>query len=146
MVREKHKKSCDYSLQLQFVEPNNLFVSWRQIWDNLLATRVWGQILSKDNNFVPPSYLFLFVFCVILILPLLFCVLFTTQITTYLPIVWPKFKLPIYDLKFDTLDIWNLTKIQVAYLWFEISRYKYSAGFFFILFDLVFLCFWRIET
>ena len=35
--------------------------------------------MFKDNNFAPSSYLFLFVFCVILILPLLLCVLFPTE-------------------------------------------------------------------
>ena len=39
------------------VEPNNLVVSWGQVCGNPLATRLWEQILSKDNNFVPPSYL-----------------------------------------------------------------------------------------
>ena len=69
--REKHKKSYGYSLELLSVESKNLVVSWRQVCDNPLATRVWEQILSKDNNFVPPNYLFLFVLCFILILSLL---------------------------------------------------------------------------
>ena len=50
MVREKHKKSCEYSPQLLFVEPKNLFIFWGKICDNPLATGVWGQILSKDDN------------------------------------------------------------------------------------------------
>ena len=62
-----------------FVEPNNLVVSYVQVCDNPLITRVLGQILSKDNNFMPPSSLFLFDFCVILILPLLHCVLLPTH-------------------------------------------------------------------
>ena len=75
---KKHKKSCSYSPELLFIEPNNLVISCGQIGNNPLATKVWGQILSKDNNFVPPSYLFMFVFCVIIVLLLLFCVLFPT--------------------------------------------------------------------
>ena len=65
-----------YNLMSINREPNNLNVSWRHVCSNPLATTVWGQILSKDNNFVPASYLILFVFCVILVLPLLLCVLF----------------------------------------------------------------------
>ena len=30
------------------------------------------------------------------------------QITTYPPMIWPKFKLPTHSLKFDTLPIWGL--------------------------------------
>ena len=60
LVSKKHKKFCDYFLELPSVEPNNLVVFWGQVCDNPLATRVWGQILSKDNNFVPPSYLFFY--------------------------------------------------------------------------------------
>ena len=41
-VREKHKKSCGHSPELLSVEPNNLIVSWRQIYDNPLVTKVWG--------------------------------------------------------------------------------------------------------
>ena len=33
------------------------------------------------------------------------------QITIYPPVVWPKFKLFIYDLKFDTLTTWGLIEI-----------------------------------
>ena len=55
---KKHKKSYGYFPKLVFVEPNNLVISWGQVCDNSLATIVWGQILSNDNNFVPPSYLF----------------------------------------------------------------------------------------
>ena len=29
------------------------------------------------------------------------------KITIYLPMVWPKFKLPTYGLKFDTLLVWS---------------------------------------
>ena len=49
------------SLELLSVEPNILVVSWRQICDNSLATKVWGgggQIFFKENDMVPPSYLF----------------------------------------------------------------------------------------
>jgi len=56
--REKNKKSYGHYLELLFVEPNILAVSWRQVCDNPLATIVWGQILSKENDIVPPSYLF----------------------------------------------------------------------------------------
>ena len=76
--REKHKKSYGYSSKLLSIEPNNLIGSWGQICNNPLVTRVWEQILFKDNNFVPPNYLFLFIFCVILVLYLLLCVLFPT--------------------------------------------------------------------
>ena len=60
LVSKKHKKSCSYSLEFLSVEPNNLVVSWGQVCDNPLATRVWGQILFKDDNFVLPSYLFFY--------------------------------------------------------------------------------------
>ena len=76
--REKHKKFYGYSPELLSVEPNNLVVSWGQICNNPLVTRVWEQILFKDNNFVPPNYLFLFFFCVILVLYFLLCILFPT--------------------------------------------------------------------
>ena len=56
--REKHKKFCGHSLELLSVEPNILVVCWGQIYDNPLATTVWGQIFSKKNDIVPPSYLF----------------------------------------------------------------------------------------
>ena len=72
------KKSYGNSLELLFVEPKNQVVSQGHVCDKHLAARVWGKILSKDYNFVPPSYLFLFVFCVILVHPLLLCVLFPT--------------------------------------------------------------------
>ena len=39
---KKHKKSCGHSLELLSVEPNILVVSWRQICDNPLTTKVWG--------------------------------------------------------------------------------------------------------
>ena len=52
-----HKKSCGYLPELLSIEPNNLVVSWWEICDNPLTTIMWGQILSKDNNFVSPSYL-----------------------------------------------------------------------------------------
>ena len=61
IAREKHKKFYDHFSELLFIEPNDLVVSWRQVCDNPLATRVGG-ILSKDNNFVPLSYPLLFVF------------------------------------------------------------------------------------
>ena len=41
-VGEKHKKSCGHSPKLLSVEPNISLVSWRQICDNLLTTKVWG--------------------------------------------------------------------------------------------------------
>ena len=40
--REKHKKSYGHSPKLLSVEPNILVVSWGQICDNSLATKVWG--------------------------------------------------------------------------------------------------------
>ena len=39
---KKHKKSCGHSPKLLSVEPNILVVSWGQICDNPLATKVWG--------------------------------------------------------------------------------------------------------
>ena len=39
---KKHKKSCSHSPELLSVKPNILVVSWRQICNNPLATRVWG--------------------------------------------------------------------------------------------------------
>ena len=44
-VGEKHKKrkkSYGHSSELLSVEPNILVVSWRQICDNPLATKMWG--------------------------------------------------------------------------------------------------------
>ena len=41
-VGEKHKISCGHSPRLLSVKPNILVVSWRQICDNPLATKVWG--------------------------------------------------------------------------------------------------------
>ena len=58
LVSKKHKKSYEYFSELLSVEPNNLVIPWRQVCYNLMATIVWVQILSKDNNFVPQSYLF----------------------------------------------------------------------------------------
>ena len=78
VVREKHKKSYGYSLELLFAELNNLVVSRWQVCDNPLVTKVWGQMLSKDNNFVSSSYLFMFVFCVDIVLPSLFYVISPT--------------------------------------------------------------------
>ena len=52
------EKSCGYSPELLSIEPNILLISWGQICDNPTATIVWGQILSKENDIVPPSYLF----------------------------------------------------------------------------------------
>ena len=40
-VWEKYKKSCDHSPKLLSVEPNILVVSWGQICDNPLVTKVW---------------------------------------------------------------------------------------------------------
>ena len=54
---------------MSFDEPNILVVSWGQICDNHLATIVWGQILSKENDIVAPSYLF---FCLSFVLTLFF--------------------------------------------------------------------------
>ena len=42
---KKHKKSCSHSPELLSVKPNILVVSWRQICNNPLATRVWGEII-----------------------------------------------------------------------------------------------------
>ena len=39
---ERHKKSCGHFSELLSVKPNILVVSWRQICDNLLTTKVWG--------------------------------------------------------------------------------------------------------
>ena len=47
--------------KLLSIEPNILVVSWRQICNNPFAIKVWGergQILFKENNIMPPSYLF----------------------------------------------------------------------------------------
>ena len=41
-LEKKHKKPCDHSPELLFVEPNILVVSWGQICNNPLATKVWG--------------------------------------------------------------------------------------------------------
>ena len=40
-VGEKHKKLCGHFLELLSVESNILVVSWRQICDNPLTTKVW---------------------------------------------------------------------------------------------------------
>ena len=58
LVSMKYKKSCGCSLELLFIEPNKLVVSWGQVCNNPIAIIVWGKILFKDNNYVPPSYLF----------------------------------------------------------------------------------------
>ena len=52
-------KYCGYSPELLSVESNNLVVSLEQVCGNPLARIVWKKILSKDNNFVPSSYLIL---------------------------------------------------------------------------------------
>ena len=39
---KKHKKSYGHSPELLSVEPNNLVVSWKQIYDNPLATKCGG--------------------------------------------------------------------------------------------------------
>ena len=72
--KKKHKKSCGHFPKLLYVEPNNLVVSWGQICDNPLATIVWGQILSKENNIVSLSYLFFFF--IDIFLSSLLCVIF----------------------------------------------------------------------
>ena len=73
--REKHKKSCGYSLELSSIESKNLVVFWRQICDNPLAAIVWAQILSKENDIVLQIIYFLYVFCVDLVISLLLCVI-----------------------------------------------------------------------
>ena len=45
IAREKHKKFYDHFSELLSVEPNDLVVSWRQVCDNPLATRVGGDIV-----------------------------------------------------------------------------------------------------
>ena len=54
----KNRGLCGHSSRLLFVESNILVVSLGKICDNPLATIIWGQILSKENDIVPPSYLF----------------------------------------------------------------------------------------
>ena len=49
---------CGHSSKLLFVESNILVVSLGEICDNPLATIIWGQILFKENDIVPQSYLF----------------------------------------------------------------------------------------
>ena len=78
-VGDKYKKSCGHSQKLLSVEPNILVVSWRQICDNPLATKVWRQILCKENDIVPPSYLLSFIFSINLVLPLLLYVILSTN-------------------------------------------------------------------
>ena len=78
-VGDKYKKSCGHSQKLLSVEPNILVVSWRQICDNPLTTKVWRQILCKENDIVPPSYLLSFIFSINLVLPLLFYVILSTN-------------------------------------------------------------------
>ena len=75
------EKSCGYSLELLFVEPNILVVSQRQICDIPLATIVWEQILSKKTILCLQVIYFLFVFCANLVFSLLLCVIFTTVAT-----------------------------------------------------------------
>ena len=41
-LEKKHKKSYGHSSELLSVELNILVVSWKQICDNPLATKVWG--------------------------------------------------------------------------------------------------------
>jgi len=68
-VSKKHEKFCGYSLKLLFEEPNKLGCIIGKICNNSLATIVWGQILSKYNNFVPLSYL---IFCLSFVFTLFF--------------------------------------------------------------------------
>ena len=45
---------------------------------------MWGQILSKENDIVPPRYLLSFIFSINLVLPLLFCVISQQYIYIYI--------------------------------------------------------------
>ena len=58
------------------------------------------------------------------------------QITTYSSMIWSKFKLSICDLKFDTLS----TKFKLSNCALKFHNANVPLDYFFILFDLVFLC------
>ena len=70
-IEKKHKKFYGHSPEFLSIELNNLVVSWGQVCDNPLVRRVWGQILSKNNNLCFQVIYFLFVFCANLVLSLL---------------------------------------------------------------------------
>ena len=64
---------------------------------------------------------------------------FNGQIITYPSVVWSKFKLSTYSLKFDR----NLNYLPIVWnSWCKC----FETIFFFILFDLEFLYFWRRDT
>ena len=80
---KKHKKSCGYSPELLFVEPNILIVSWVQIYNNPFSNNsVRGKYCLRKMILCLKAIYFLFVFCVNIVLPLLLCVLFPTHLTS----------------------------------------------------------------
>ena len=73
---KKHKKSCGYSPELLFVEPNIMIVSWGQICDNPFSDNsVRGKYCLRKIILCLQVIYFMFVFCVNIVLPLLLCII-----------------------------------------------------------------------
>ena len=63
--------------------------------------------LNVIINLYTHNYPYIFPIITLLFLYYLCIFIHFGQITTYLPVIWSKFKLPTCDLNFDTLPIWD---------------------------------------